>query len=314
MQTQPQLRNITISSKKGKKYKLKESLAFYACISPWVIGFLILTIGPMIVSFYLSLTKWDMLTPAKFVGLANYQKMFTDDPLFWQSLKVTSLYTLFHVPLGLAVALGVAMLMNQNVKGINWYRTIYYLPMVISGVAVSVLWMWVFNPQFGLLNEFLSWFGITGPGWITDPDWALTAIVIMSLWGFGGPAIIFLAGLKNIPTYLYEAADIDGASKWQKFWKITIPQLTPTIFFNFIMSVIGSFQTFTQAYVMTNGGPEYSTLFYYYYLYDQAFGSFKMGYASALAWFLFLIIFICSLLIFKSSSFWVYYEGGKGDA
>lgn len=284
-------------------------MAFYLTISPWLVGFLCLVLGPMVASLYFSMTNWDMLNPAKFVGFHNYAKLVNQDPLFWQSLKVTAIYTVASVPVGLALSLLVAMLMNQKVRGIRVFRTIFYVPSVISGVAVSVMWMWVFNPDFGLINTLLSWVGIKGPGWIADPRWALASLVIMSLWGFGGAALIFWAGLTSVPISLYEAAEIDGANGWQKFWGITIPMLSPTILFNLVMGVIGSFQTFTQAYVMTNGGPEYSTLFYYYYLYQQAFSQFDMGYASALAWVLFLIILICTLLVFKWSSFWVFYGG-----
>ncbi|HWI65904.1 MAG TPA: sugar ABC transporter permease, partial [Symbiobacteriaceae bacterium] len=234
-----------------------------------------------------------------------------DDPLFWQSLKVTGRYALWRVPAALAAALGIAIMMNQNVKGIRWFRTIFYLPNVVSGVAVAVLWMWVFNKDYGILNTFLSWFGIQGPGWLQDPGWSLASMTIMSMWTVGGMAIIFLAGLKNVPGYLYEAAEIDGAGTWTKFFRITLPQLSPTIFYNLVMCVVGAFQTFTEAYVMTNGGPMNSTLFYNFYLYQNAFRNFKMGYASAMAWFLFIVIGLMSLLVIKSSALWVYYEGEK---
>ncbi|MCQ6267928.1 sugar ABC transporter permease [Fictibacillus sp. WQ 8-8] len=289
----------------------KEGLTFYLLISPWLLGFLFFILGPMIASLYISFTDWDLLTPAKWTGLDNYVKAFTGDPLFWQALKVTMIYSLFSVPIGLIVSLGVAMLLNQAVRGMSIFRTIYYLPAVVSGVSVMVLWMYIFNPQIGLLNTVLGYFGIKGPGWIFDPKWALLSIVIMSLWGVGGGIIIWLAGLNGIPDYLYEAADLDGASKFQKFMHITVPMLTPTIFFNLITGIIGALQTFGEAYVMTKGGPLNSTLFFNYYLFRKAFEEFDMGYASALAWILFIIIFIFTLLVFRSSALWVHYEGEK---
>ncbi|MDQ0201317.1 carbohydrate ABC transporter permease [Neobacillus ginsengisoli] len=289
----------------------KEGITFYLLISPWLLGFLFFILGPMVSSLYISFTNWDLLTNAKWIGLENYIKAFTGDDLFWQSLKVTMIYSLFSVPLGLIVSLGVAMLLNQAVRGMRIFRTIYYLPAVVSGVSVMVLWMYIFNPQIGLLNTFLGYLGINGPGWIFDPKWAMVSIIIMGLWGAGGGIIVWLAGLNGIPDYLYEAADLDGASKFQKFRHITIPMLTPTIFFNLITGIIGALQTFGQAYVMTKGGPMNSTLFFNYYLFRKAFEEFDMGYASALAWILFIIIFIFTLLVFKSSSFWVHYEGER---
>lgn len=290
----------------------REALIFYLLISPWLIGFLTFVLGPMIASFGFSLTRWDMLTSAKFVGFYNYAKALNNDPLFWQALKVTVLYSLFSVPLSLIVSLGVALLLNQAVRGLSVFRTIYYLPSVVSGVSVMVLWMWIFNPQIGLINTVLGYFGIQGPGWIFDPDWALPALIIMSLWGaIGGKMIIWLAGLNGIPSVLYEAAELDGAGPFGKFWNITVPMLTPTIFFNLIMSIVGTLQTFGEAYVMTKGGPMNATLFYNYYLFVKAFEHFEMGYASALAWFLFILIMLVSLAVIRSSDAWVYYEGEK---
>jgi multiple sugar transport system permease protein len=305
----------TIVPVKKKKKRMtaarKEELTFYALISPWIIGFIFFIVGPMIASLYISFTDWDLLTSATWVGFENYVKAFAGDPLFWQALKVTMIYSIFSVPLGLIVSLAIAMLLNQAVKGMSIFRTIYYLPAVVSGVAVMVLWMYIFNPQIGLLNTILGYFGIQGPGWIFDPKWALFSIIIMSLWGAGGGIIIWLAGLNGIPNYLYEAADLDGASRLQKFRHITVPMLTPTIFFNLITGIIGALQTFGQAYVMTKGGPMNSTLFFNYYLFRKAFEEFDMGYASALAWILFIIIFIFTLLVFKSSALWVHYEGER---
>ncbi|REE91431.1 multiple sugar transport system permease protein [Paenibacillus taihuensis] len=289
----------------------KEALWFYVLISPWLIGFLCFVFGPMIASFVISLMKWDLLTPAKYVGFKNYSKAIHRDPLFWQSLKVTVTYSIFSVPLGLIFSLALALLLNQATRGMRLFRTIFYMPAVVSGVSVMVLWMWIFNPQIGLLNTVLGYFGINGPGWIFDPKWAMPSLIIMSLWGIGGGMIIWLAGLKGISPMLYEAANLDGANAWQRFRNVTVPMLTPTIFFNLVMGIVGALQTFGEAYVMTKGGPMNSTLFFNYYLFQNAFENFNMGYASALAWFLFVIILALTLVVVKSSNAWVYYEGER---
>lgn len=247
---------------------------------------------------------------SRFIGFKNYLDLFRIDPLFWQSLKVTGIYTLIGVPLRLALALAIALLLNQKIKALALFRTIYYLPTVVSGVAVAVLWSWVFNGEFGILNYVLSKFGIQGPMWLADINWALPALIIMSLWGIGAPMIIFLAALQGVPTQLYEAAQLDGANTFQKFLKITIPLISPVIFFNLIINIIASFQVFTQAYIMTEGGPAHATLLYVFYLFKNGFEEFHMGYASAMAWILFFIILAFTLLIFKSSSTWVHYEEG----
>ncbi|MGC9064118.1 MAG: carbohydrate ABC transporter permease, partial [bacterium] len=263
----------------------------------------------VVASFWLSMTEYDIINPARFIGFSNYRVLFREDPLFWQALKVTIIYTLGSVPLQLIFGFLIALLMNQKLKGISVFRTIYYLPAVISGVAVSVLWRWIFMPDVGIINILLSKIGITGPRWLGDPNWVLPALVIMSLWGVGGGMVIYLAGLQGIPTELYEAAELDGAGKWAKFIAVTIPMMSPVIFFNLVMGVIGSFQTFTQAYIMTQGGPQNASLFYILYLYQRAFQELRMGYASALAWILFLMILACTIVIFKTSAGWVYYEG-----
>lgn len=291
-----------------RSWKKSETWLFYLCISPWLVGFFIWTAGPMVYSLYLSFTSWDLFTAPRWVGLGNYQDLFTDNTDFWQSLKVTGIYTIVQVPLSLAGALAIALLLNSAVRGIAFFRTIFYLPSVLPSIAVAVLWTWVFNPEFGVLNVLLRLVGIEGPRWLADPNWALPALIMMSFWTLGGSMIIYLAGLKGIPTSLYEAAELDGANKVQQLVNITIPQLTPTIFFNLIMNIIGSFQVFTQAYAMTSGGPQKSTLFYMYYLFDMAFIKFRMGYASALAWVLFIIILVFTLLVIRSSTLWVYYE------
>jgi multiple sugar transport system permease protein len=289
----------------------REALTFYLLISPWLIGFLLFVLGPMVASLFISFTRWDLLSPAIFVGLANYEKMFTRDPLFWQSLKVTAIYTSVYVPMELAGGLVLALLMNQRLRFVGLFRTIYYLPSVLPGVAFVVLWMWILHPDVGLINTLLSYVGIEGPRWLADPDWALPALLMMSLWGLGRSMVIYLASLQGIPHHLYEAAAIDGANTWQSFWKITLPMLTPTIFFNLVLSIISTFQTFTSAFVATDGGPLDSTLFYVLYLFRQAFQYFNMGYASALAWILFVLILVLTLLIVRSADRWVYYEGER---
>jgi multiple sugar transport system permease protein len=290
----------------------REALTFYLLISPWLAGFLLFVLGPMVASLFISFTKWDLLSPLKFVGLQNYEKMFTRDPLFWQSLKVTAIYTCVYVPMELAGGLVLALLMNQKLRFVGVFRTIYYLPSVLPGVAFVVLWMWILHPDVGLINTLLSYIGIEGPRWLADPNWALPALLMMSLWGLGRSMVIYLASLQGIPQHLYEAVAIDGANAWHSFWKITLPMLTPTIFFNLVLSVISTFQTFTSAFVATDGGPLDSTLFYVLYLFRQAFQYFNMGYASALAWILFVVILVLTLLIVRSSGRWVYYEGERG--
>jgi len=292
-----------------QRLRTKEALAFYLCISPWLLGFLFFYLGPMLASFALSLTDWDLLTPPNFVGLANYVRIFTKDALFLKSLKITGIYTFSCVSLELVFALGFALLLNQRIRGIGVFRTIYYLPSVLAGVAYVVMWMWIFNPRAGLINTLLGYVGIQGPRWLQDPDWALPALIIMSLWGVGRSMVIYLAGLQDIPTSLYEAAKIDGANRWHEFFKITLPLLTPSILFNLVFGIIMTFQSFTNVYVATNGGPLDSTLFYVVYLYRKAFEHLAMGYASALAWILLLIVLVCTLIILRSSGRWVFYRG-----
>lgn len=288
----------------------KEEIEGYVFVSPFLIGFLIFTAGPFLLSIYFSLTKYDILSAPIFVGLQNYIDMFTTDRLFWTSLRVTTAYTLVSVPLQVVTGYLLALLLNQKVRGLAFFRTIFYLPSVVSGVAVAVLWLWVFNPELGMVNMVLRKLGIPGPGWFTDPDWALPAFIITSLWGVGGSMVIYLAGLQSIPTQLYEAAAIDGAGALRRFLHITIPMTTQVIFFNLIMNIIGSFQVFTGAYTITQGGPANATLFYVLYLYRNGWSYFKMGYASALAWVLTIIILTVTILTFRTSQNWVYYEAG----
>jgi len=289
----------------------REAIFGYLFISPWLVKLVVFTIGPMLATFVLSFTHFKLGSPIRFVGLDNFARMLTADPSFWDALKVTVTYAAFAVPGGLVLALLAALLMNQNLFLVKVWRTIYYLPAVVSGVAVSLLWIWIFHPEFGLINTALCFVGIEGPGWLVDPDWALPALILMSFWAIGNAMVINLAGLQSVPTELYESASIDGANSWQKFWRITLPMLSPMLFFNLVMGVINTFQYFTNAFVMTQGGPGRATLFYNLYLFMTAFRYYKFSYAAALAWVMFLIILLITLTIFKSSPYWVYYEATR---
>ncbi|MCK6495389.1 sugar ABC transporter permease [bacterium] len=294
-------------------YTRHDILEGYLFAAPWLIGFIFFTAGPVLVSFLFSFCDYRVLSPARWVGMNNYREMVFEDPLFWKSLWNTAYYTAFHVPLGLCGALLLAVLLNQKVRGMRFFRTIFYIPSIISGVAVSVLWMWILNPEYGILNAALSKIGIQGPGWLTDPAWSKPAIIVMSLWGLGAGMMVLLAALQGIPRHLYESARIDGAGVFLQFIYITVPLLTPALFFNLVIGIIGSFQIFTQAYVMTNGGPLDSTLFYALYLFRTAFQSFRMGYASAMAWILFAVVLSLTLVQMRLAKRWVYYEtGGPG--
>lgn len=283
-----------------------------AMAAPAILGFLLWQLGPMLASFLISFTDWSVVSSPRFIGISNFHRMFTDDPLFYKSLYATAYYTFFSVPLGIAAAFGVATLLNQKVKGLAIFRTIFYLPSVVPAVANSVLWLWLFNPDFGLLNTILGFFGVPRLLWIYDEAQVIPSLVLMSIWGMGNTMIIFLAGLQGVPQQYYEAADIDGANGWQKWLHITIPMISPVIFFNLVMGIIGTFQVFAQAYIMTDGGPNNSSLFMVYYLFQNAFLYGRMGYACALAWVLFLIILLFTVIVFRSSSSWVYYETERG--
>jgi multiple sugar transport system permease protein len=298
----PGLKDLISSSKERRNLKL--GLIF---ISPWIIGFSMFILYPIFASLYYSFTDYTMISAPKWIGLSNYTKLFFRDEYFRISLYNTLYYTLFSVPLDIVFSVAIALLLNTKVEGMSVYRTIYFLPSITPVVAISILWLWLLNPQYGLVNSILRLIGIEGPGWLTDPVWAKPSLIMMSIWGTGRAIVIYLAGLQDIPQELYEAAEIDGASSLEKVRRITLPLLTPSIFFNSIIGMIGAFQTFTQAYIMTGGGPLNSTLFYGLYLYRNAFNYFSMGYASALAWILFVIVFLCSLLVFKSSGRWVHY-------
>jgi multiple sugar transport system permease protein len=286
----------------------EETVLAYLCLLPWIIGFLVFTLGPMIVSFLLAFTTTDMLTGIRFVGLDNFRDMFQDELVF-KSLSVTARYTLGSIPLGVFVSLAIALLLNQDIPARGIWRTLYYLPSVVSGVAVAILWSWIFNPRIGLINSALKMVGITGPKWIFSEEWAIPSLIIMSLWGTGGNMLMYLAGLQGIPSALYDAAKIDGAGAIQRFWHVTLPMLSPTVFFTLVMGIIGAFQFFTEPLVMTQGGPNNATLSVLLYIYRKSFEQLHFGYASLLAWVLFLIILACTLLVIRSSSIWVYYEG-----
>lgn len=288
---------------------LREEKAGYVFIAPWAIGFVLFTLGPFLASLYLSTLDWSLLGKAKFVGFGNYTKMFTADARYIAALKNTFIYVFLSVPLKQVIALTIAMLLSQELRGIFLYRSIFYLPSVTSGVATSVLWTQVFGFRLGILNAVLSHIGIEPIAWLTSLEWALPTLIFISLWNVGSIFIIYLAGLKGVPLHFYEAADVDGATTWQKFYKITLPMITPSIFFNVVMGFIGSFKVFTQAYVMTSGGPADRTLFYVLYLFYKAFQDFRMGYASAMAWVLFIIILLFTLIQVVGSRRWVYYEG-----
>ncbi len=286
----------------------KEALTFYLWILPWLLGFLIWQAWPLLESFYLSFTNFRLLNQPEFTGLANFERLVTDD-MFWQSLKVTLIYVFGAVPIGNLIALFVAMVLAQKLRGVNWWRTVYFLPSVVSGVSVAVMWSFILNPDFGLLNAMLSWVGIKGPGWLTSETWALPSVILIAWWaGIGTRMVIYLAGVKGIPQVLYEAAEIDGAGGWHKFRHVTLPMLSPTIFFNIIVGIIGAFQVFDVPFVLTEGGPNNATRVYIFNLYEQAFIYTNMGYASLLAWVLFIVIMILTLITMRISSSRVYYE------
>ncbi|MGM0838422.1 sugar ABC transporter permease [Bacillus haimaensis] len=295
---------------RNMKMSTREAITGYLFFSPGLIGLLVFMAGPILYSFYLSFTTYNIYEPPQWVGFKNYEIMLTEDPLFYKSLYNTLYYVGLSVPVNTAMGILLAVLMNQKVRGIRLFRTIYFLPSILSGVAVALLWQWILDPNFGLINTFLANFGISGPGWLLDEAWSKPSLVLMNLWAVGGSMIIYLAGLQGIPQSLYEAATVDGAGPIRKFINITLPMLTPTIFFNVVMGVLSGFQVFLQAFIMTGGGPNNSTMFFAFYLYNKAFKDLQLGYASAMAWILLLITLLCTLIIFKTSSRWVYYEGG----
>ncbi|WP_253200643.1 carbohydrate ABC transporter permease [Clostridium sp. CF012] len=293
---------------KIKKKKFINNITPYLFISPWIIGFLVFTLVPLVFSLIMSVYNWPVIGTREFVGLGNYINMFKTDTQFVKSLVITLKFALIFVPLNLILALILALLITRPVKGVKIFRTIFYIPTVVSGVAISIIWGWILNSQYGILNYLLSLIGITGPRWLTDPKWAITAIVVASAWGVGTMMLIFYTAISSIPKDMYEAAYIDGASPVRSFFSITLPLITPTLLFNLITSTITALQQLTLALLLTNGGPMKSTYFYGLYVYNNAFKQFKLGYASANAWFMFVIILILTAIIFKSSDTWVFYE------
>jgi len=291
-------------------YFRREFYAGYAFASPWFIGFLVFGGGPLLFSLFMSFCEYDVMSPPKFVGLNNYATMFFKDPLFYKSLWNT-VYMAMGIPLGMALSLGIALLLSYEIRGMAVYRTLYYLPAVMPGVAASLLWIWIFNPNEGILNALLASVGIEGPAWLQNVYWSKPSLILMMLWSSGAGMIVWLAGLKGIPAHLYEAAELDGAGRIRMFFSITLPMLSPYILFNMIMGLIGTFQIFTQAYIMTRGGPVDSTLFYAYELFNNAFRFLRMGYASAMAWVLFAIVLSLTILQLWISKRWVYYESER---
>jgi multiple sugar transport system permease protein len=285
----------------------RRTITGYIFILPFILGVLFWLVIPAGVAVWLSFQDWDLITPAVSVGTRNFARLFQDG-LFWQALKVTTNYTLIAVPLGMVLGFMLALLMNSKVRGIRAFRTVYYVPSIVPAVASAVLWAWIFNSEFGLLNLVLRALGLPKVNWLLEPEWALPALILMSLWTLGAGMVVYLAGLQGIPQEYYEAAEMDGAGRWAKLWGITIPLMSPVIFFSLIIGIIGSFQVFTTGYLLTDGGPQNATLFYTLYIYHNAFRYFEMGYAAALAWVLFFIILALTLLVVKYIGGRVYYE------
>jgi multiple sugar transport system permease protein len=291
----------------------REALLGYLFASPWLIGFVVFGLFPMVMSLYYSLCRYDVLRFPEFVGTANYVNLLTQDSYFWTSVWNTLIYTVLRTPLAIAGSLFLAVLVNRARWGVRVFRTVFFLPSILSGVVVSVLWLWLFNPQYGLINTVLNLVGIQGPLWLQSTAWSKPSLVLMSLWSIGGGRmIVFLAALQTIPQHLYESVDLDGGGWWAKFVHVTLPMISPIIFLWTVLEVIFSFQVFTEAYVMTKGGPLNSTMFYNLYLYTKAFDDFDMGYASALAWVLLIVSLIVTLIQFRIGKRWVHYEVDPG--
>jgi multiple sugar transport system permease protein len=311
MASQPQVNAspsvITSVPRRGLTMSQRRNITGYIFIAPFILGFLFWFLIPALVAGYLTFHRWNLLSAPQFVGLQNIQRLFTD-PLLPQSLKATFLYTVLSVPLGLLLSFFLATLINQKVRGIAFFRTIYYLPSIVPAVANALLWAWMFNTEFGLINVIIRGLGGSKVAWLQSTTWAIPAFVILSLWGVGGSMIIFLAGLQGIPDIYYEAADIDGAGRWTKLRHITLPLMSPIIFFNLVIGFINSFQVFVIGYLVTDGGPQNSTLFLVLYIYRTAFQSQNMGYAATLSWLLFIILMLLSFLAFRYIGTRVYYE------
>jgi multiple sugar transport system permease protein len=292
---------------------LRENVLGYLWIAPWLIGFFVFTFGPMIASLVFSLQNYRIINQPQFIGLTNYRVALTEDKLFWPSLGRTFYYVAASVPLGLLGSLLLAMLLNQRVRGESVFRTFFYLPSLTPSAAAALLWVWLLNYEVGLVNYLLGLVGIQGPPWLGSSQWAIPALVLISLWGGmgGSRMVIFLAGLQSVPQEMYEAADMDGAGGWHKFWKITLPLISPTLFFNFVLGIIGALQVFNTAYITTRGGPGRATWFFALHVYTHAFEYFDMGYASALAWCMFLVLLVFTIIQLRLSDRWVFYAGSR---
>ncbi len=301
---------VVPASRRHLSQRKVEAILGLVFVSPYLIHFVVLQAGTIVYSLFLSFFDSDMLTKMDFIGLDNYRYLFQNEPLFGQALKVTAIYTFVAVPVATILSMAIAVLLNQNIRYQGVFRTLYYMPAVVSGVAVALVWMWVLHPDYGLSAAVFNFLGMKSPRWFWSEEWALPGLIMISLWGTGTNMLLYLAGLQSIPTQLLEAARIDGANSARVFFSITLPLLTPTIFFNVILNIIGSFQVFVPAYVLTGGGPNNATLTMVLLIYRKAFQNFHFGYASSIAWVLFIIILFFSLLVFRSSDRWVYYEGG----
>jgi multiple sugar transport system permease protein len=292
-----------------------EAIQGLLLVSPWIVGLVVFIIGPALASLYLSFTDYNVLRPPRFVGLANYITAFTTDPLFPIAIERTVTYVVLVVPTVILGSLGLALLLNRGVPGTNLFRTAFFMPSLVPVVASAILWVWIFQPQVGLLNYLLRLVGIVGPAWLGSPTTALPSLVLVTFWGSvgGTTMIIFLAGLQGVPAELYDAAAIDGAGNWRKFWNVTMPMISPTMLFNVVLGIIGAFQVFSIAYVATGGGPAYATWFYVFYLFQQGFNFYHMGYAAAMAWIFLVIVLAFTYLQVRWSRNWVHYEGGERD-
>jgi multiple sugar transport system permease protein len=297
------------------KRSTREAIAGYLFIMPWILGFVIFVVGPMIASAYISMTRYAIAQPPEFIGLTNYHRAFFDDPNFWPSLRRTATYALLAVPLGVAGSLLLATLLNQDIRGKALFRTLFYIPTLVPLVASGVLWTWLLQPEVGLVNNTLWQLGIAGPGWLGDPSLALYCIVAIVLWGSigGGRMITFLAALQDVPKELQEACELDGGGTWAKFRNVTIPMISPVIFFNLVLGVLDAVGVFAIAYVATEGGPNFATWFYMLHLVNQALRFQDMGYASALAWIFFVIVLVITVVQVRLSRAWVYYAGGEEE-
>jgi multiple sugar transport system permease protein len=305
--TGPASKVQAVSTRAGLPRQLRRDLVGYLFIAPWLVGFLVFTLGPFLASVFLSFTRYDIVSPPKWVGLGNYG-MLLSDAVFWHSLGLTLRYALVAVPLGIVAGVGLALLLSASIRGVSVFRAVFFVPSIVPMVATTVVFIWLLNPQIGLVNRLLSGLGIVGPAWLKDPTWTFWSLILMSLWSVGGSMVIYLAGLKDIPVHLYEAALLDGASVLQRLRYVTLPMLSPVIFFNLVMGVISAFQYFTQPFMLlSQQAPEESTRFFAVYLFERAWRYLDMGYASAMAWVLFLLIVVVTGVLFRTQKRWVHY-------